>query len=270
VSLVLFLGTRAARAQEPQPLPDLTGIVKDDGWARILGKALFWDTVASASGSDCASCHFVTGANRRIPDQSEAPLQLLGAAAGEGPATHHQLATVSADDPDGIVDVCSRHVRVQSAEMPDFGPLRTAGRVADEDPSCQEDLAVRLAHSLLERKPLEDRTINPSDGTFGREGPHGNLVSPSGRGLERTYQWMIEQAFEDFLWKPADAQGTPDASIGTPAGKTTARVERNFPLFWGIALRLYESTLDPHWARDHEIARSLSVPASTHGRAEWE
>jgi len=268
LSLALLLRAPSAQAQEQHPLPDLTGIVKDSGWARILGKALFWDTVASANGSDCASCHFVTGANRHIRDQSAPPLQLLRAAI-DGPAPGSPLPALSADDPNGIVDVCARHVRAQSTEMPDFGPVRTAGRVADEDPSCHEDLTVRLARSLLERKPLADRSINPQDATFGPEGPHGNLVSPSGQGLERTYQWMIEQAFEGPLWKPADDATASPASATTPRVEPHTKVEQNFALFWGVALMVYESTLDPHWARDHQIARSLSIPASTR-RAELE
>jgi hypothetical protein len=268
LSLALPQRAPAAQEQDPRPLPDLTGIVKDPGWARILGKALFWDTVASANGSDCASCHFVTGANRHIADQSAAPLELLRAAI-DGPAPGSPLPVLSGDAPNGIVDVCARHVRARSAELPDFGRVRTAGRVADEDPACHEDLTVRLARSLLERKPLADRSINPQDGTFGPDGPHGNIVSPTGQGLERTYQWMIEQAFEEPLWKPADDATASEASSTKPLAEPQTKVEQNFALFWGVALMVYESTLDPHWARDHEIARSLSIPASTR-RPEWE
>ena len=50
LSLALPLRAPAAQEQDPRPLPDLTGIVKDPGWARILGKALFWDTVAIGIG----------------------------------------------------------------------------------------------------------------------------------------------------------------------------------------------------------------------------
>ncbi len=270
LSLAVFLAPRMAgaqEAQEPPALPDLTGIVKDEGWARILGKALFWDTVARANGSDCASCHFVTGANRRIPDQSAAPLQALRASI-DGPAAQW-AGPLTVDEGSGIVDVCSRRVEMQPAEMPDFGPVRTAGQIADEDPSCKEDLRVRLARSLLEHKPLEERSINPDDGTFGPAGPHGNLVSPTGRGLERTYQWMIEQAFEEPLWKAADAAPESDRAPAPISGAYT-KVEKNFPLFWGLAVMIYESTLDPHWAEDHEIARSLPIPASAPGHAEWE
>jgi hypothetical protein len=248
-------------------MPDLTGIVKDEGWVRILGKALFWDTVASARGADCASCHFATGANRRIPDQSEAPLQLRRVAADD--LREQTSPGLLMDDArDGRVDVCSRRINLPPAEVTDFGPLRPTMLVADEDPSCREDLTLRLAHSLLEHKPLEARTLNPLDGTFGSGGPHGNLISPTGMGLERTYQWMIQQAFEDSLWKPTEGgEPTSEASAASDTDPS-ARLERNFPLFWSIAVLVYESTLDPNWMRGHEIARSLPVPASSHG--EWE
>ena len=259
---VSLLISSAARAQNSPPVPDLTGIIKDEGWARVLGKALFWDTVARASGSDCAGCHFVTGANHRIPDQSAPPLRVLRAATA-GPVSQWLSAPLGPDERDGIVEVCSRQVTRQAAEVPDFGPVRTASRVGDEDPSCKEDLTVRLAHSLLEHKPLEERSINPGDATFGPSGPHGNLVSPTGHGLERTYHWMIEQAFEEPLWKTADG-------AGSNAPVAYSKVEKNFPLFWGISVLLYESTLDPHWIRDHEKARSLAIPAATRGQAEWE
>ena len=50
-------------------LPDLTGIVKDEDWARILGKALFWEQWAGSDGMACASCHFSAGADSRLTNQ---------------------------------------------------------------------------------------------------------------------------------------------------------------------------------------------------------
>jgi hypothetical protein len=267
VALGLLTAVHNAHAEERAALPDLTGIVKDEGWARILGKALFWDTVAGVNAADCGSCHFVTGANRRIPDQSPAPLQMRRAAI-DGRST--QIGVGSVVDRGSVVDVCSRAIRAPAAELADSGPVRSATRVAAEDPSCKEDATARLAHGLLEHKPLEARSINPDDGTFGPSGPHGNLVSPTGRGLDRTYQWMIEQAFEEPLWRATEG-ALPASDNSTPSGSAPAtRVEQNFQLFWGIAVMIYESTLDPRWRHDHEVARSLPVPAATDSRADWE
>ena len=50
-------------------LPDLTGIVKDEDWARVLGKALFWEERAGSDGMACASCHFSAGADSRLTNQ---------------------------------------------------------------------------------------------------------------------------------------------------------------------------------------------------------
>ena len=47
------------------------GILKPDGrpWARVLGKALFWDQQAGSDGNACASCHYSAGADARIKNQ---------------------------------------------------------------------------------------------------------------------------------------------------------------------------------------------------------
>lgn len=48
---LLLLCTDAARAQSRLPPPALAGVVKDTAWAELLGRALFWDTVAVLSAS---------------------------------------------------------------------------------------------------------------------------------------------------------------------------------------------------------------------------
>jgi cytochrome c peroxidase len=45
------------------------GIIKDKGWAIVLGKALFWDIQAGSDNQACASCHFSAGADSRIRNQ---------------------------------------------------------------------------------------------------------------------------------------------------------------------------------------------------------
>ena len=47
------------------------GILKSDGrpWAKVLGKALFWDQQTGSDGNACASCHFAAGADPRIKNQ---------------------------------------------------------------------------------------------------------------------------------------------------------------------------------------------------------
>ena len=50
-------------------LPDFSDVVKDEDWARILGKALFWDEKLGSDGMACASCHFSAGADPRTKNQ---------------------------------------------------------------------------------------------------------------------------------------------------------------------------------------------------------
>ena len=47
------------------------GILMPGGahWARILGKAMFWDEEAGSDGNSCASCHFHAGADTRLRNQ---------------------------------------------------------------------------------------------------------------------------------------------------------------------------------------------------------
>lgn len=53
------------------PVPDLVarGIVRDNGLALVLGKALFWDQQVGSDKQACASCHFHAGADSRAKNQ---------------------------------------------------------------------------------------------------------------------------------------------------------------------------------------------------------
>jgi len=70
VGVLAFASAQIANGQAnlggPPPLPDLTGIVVDTNWAKILGKAFFWDQRVGSQGQACASCHFSAGAEGRI------------------------------------------------------------------------------------------------------------------------------------------------------------------------------------------------------------
>jgi cytochrome c peroxidase len=57
-------------------VPKVTGLVAGSSpiivnqkFARILGKALFWDTAISSDGTACASCHYHAGADERSKNQ---------------------------------------------------------------------------------------------------------------------------------------------------------------------------------------------------------
>ena len=78
VSLGVAWGAGEALAQLPPPLSavpvprpsNLSDFIRDEGAARMLGKALFWDMQVGSDGVQaCASCHFRAGADPRKKNQ---------------------------------------------------------------------------------------------------------------------------------------------------------------------------------------------------------
>lgn len=58
-------------------------IIVSDKFARILGKALFWDTNLGSDGMACASCHYHAGADERITNQMNPGQRHLDSVTGE-------------------------------------------------------------------------------------------------------------------------------------------------------------------------------------------
>ena len=83
---------------------------------------------------------------------------------------------------------------------------------------------VDVARKLLDTRALATQTVSASDSVL------GSLASAKG-GLSSTYRDMIQQAFQP-RWR-SDAV--------TPAGTTVT--EENMPLYFGLAVQLYEMTL---------------------------
>ncbi len=48
---------------------DIDKFVEDKDAAIVLGKAFFWDMAAGSDGQACASCHFDSGADKRVKNQ---------------------------------------------------------------------------------------------------------------------------------------------------------------------------------------------------------
>jgi hypothetical protein len=84
-----------------------------------------------------------------------------------------------------------------------------------------------MARKLYSLQPLGRQTIHPNDSVF------SGLVHPeTGRlypGI--TYVVLIQAAFQPELWSAPETAGQP------------GQMERNFPLFWGLALQAYQATL---------------------------
>jgi len=104
----------------------------------------------------------------------------------------------------------------------------------------------KLGKKLLPLRPLGKQLVHPQDSVLGSE---SRVPEP---GLKTaTYEKLIENAFQSQWWKSnrmiqiaADGSRTvvnkPDRSLAT---NEYTLMEYNFPLFFGLAVQLYEATL---------------------------
>lgn len=91
--------------------------------------------------------------------------------------------------------------------------------------SCKGRKFYDIGRKLLSRRALASQRVAPDDSVLG---PHR---APDGRGLTETYAVLIKRAFTDtYASDRCDENGY-------------SQLERNFSLFFGLAIQLYESTL---------------------------
>jgi cytochrome c peroxidase len=153
---------------------------------------------------------------------------------------------VDADAPGALVSqdgVLSRHhVRMDRASL----AAQAVGPVLDHlEMSYAGRTWPLLGKKMLNLAPLALQRVATDDSVLGA------LARADGRGLaeQHTYRSLIEAAFERKFWDSAqlvDAAGEPLAGrLGAPDGLTEfSQAEYNFPLFWGLALQAYQSTLN--------------------------
>lgn len=107
--------------------------------------------------------------------------------------------------------------------------------------SCDGRTFSDLGKKMLQEdlQPLAGQPVAPDDSVFGMPNDLGmSLVDPSNVGLiptvgsEQTYVALIKAAFQDQYWNGDD-----------PNGGSFTHMEVNFPLFWGLAIQMYEATL---------------------------
>ena len=87
-----------------------------------------------------------------------------------------------------------------------------------------------IGRKLLSVRPLANQQVSASDSLLGGE------ADPSGRGLRTSYADLIRQAFQPEWWSSGDR-------VAAPNGRTYSLTQFNFPMFWGLAIQAYESTL---------------------------
>ena len=95
-----------------------------------------------------------------------------------------------------------------------------------------------LARKMLGLTPLGQQLVHPGDSVLGplaRASLQSDGSLSGAPGLDVSYRELIEEAFQDNLW----ASG----KTVTLQGGAKSQLEANFPLFWGLALQLYQATL---------------------------
>jgi cytochrome c peroxidase len=101
---------------------------------------------------------------------------------------------------------------------------------SDLEMSCRGRSFEMIGRKMLQVAPLASQAI---DGTDSLLGPYASKsANGNGNGLNTTYAALIRKAFQPKFWS---------APGFTVDGFT--QMEKNFSLFWGLAVMLYESTL---------------------------
>jgi cytochrome c peroxidase len=106
--------------------------------------------------------------------------------------------------------------------------------LSDFEMSCAGRTFADLGRKMRTRTPLAFQSVHPDDSVFG---PYRHI---SGLGIRDTYEKWIQRAFRPEYWAGTgrfDANGEPVYSGGY------TQLEVNFPLFFGLAIQLYEATL---------------------------
>jgi len=181
-------------------ISDTTGIIINKNFAKILGKALFWDIEAGSDGNACATCHFHAGADIRIQGQvnpgHDSRFGARAPAAPPGPTGPNKKFT-AADFPfRQLADVLDR----QSAPRHDSNDrFSSAGTFAGEFISVEQR---RMANRR--------RKLHPAPG-------HRKLMGPAtgGKGLPKeTCNLQYDPANNPFhargkMFRKAEPRQTP-------------------------------------------------------------
>jgi len=108
--------------------------------------------------------------------------------------------------------------------------------------TCSDRSIADIGRKVLMRQPLQYQKVHTNDSVFGPL----NLNKPADEtgalqpGLNTTYKTMVRAAFAKKYWAY-----TRRGKFGTPASNGIAynQMEANFPMFFGLAIQMYESTL---------------------------
>ncbi len=106
--------------------------------------------------------------------------------------------------------------------------------------SCDGRTFADVARKLLPARPLRLQQVHRQDSVL------GPLAPRAGRGLAAglTYAELIRRAFEPRFWAAKGWYRIEGGQVRpAPPLRGYTQMEINFPMFWGIAIMLYEATL---------------------------
>jgi len=174
-------------------------------------------------------------------------------------------------DPDAGVWVKSgRNVTKQRLHLENsaLASVGTNVPLSDLEMSCQQRSIIEVGRKLLSRQPLQTQKVHYQDSVFGPQGLTYSSASQELPGLKTTYKALITQAFNPKYWS---FSGSSKAFPSSPEGQTPYnQMEVNFPLFMGLALQLYQSTLISDQAPIDLVPRKLdNVNAGTYLDPDW-
>jgi cytochrome c peroxidase len=103
--------------------------------------------------------------------------------------------------------------------------------LSDFEMSCAGRVFEQVGQKLLRRQPLAWQNVDPTDSVLGMYSSDGKAKKGLA-GLTITYDALIKKAFQPRFW---------NSNALTTEGYT--QIEKNFSLFWGVSIMMYESTL---------------------------
>ncbi len=110
--------------------------------------------------------------------------------------------------------------------------------------SCNNRAFRDLGRKLLATKtrPLGYQEVHKNDSVF-RKGPLGNLRHYSKKGLRYSYMNLVRRAFDRKYWIAGGRYEIESDGTLQLTQKGFTQMEMNFPMFFGIAVMMYERTL---------------------------
>lgn len=144
-------------------------------------------------------------------------------------------ASVLCVQPDGTVESVQVKIDRASAASQAVGPP-----LSDFEMSSGGKNFPKLAKKLFALTPLGKQLVAPDDSTLG---PCSLWPAP---GLNTTYQQLIMDAFEPKWWDSDILFDIDCNQIGNGVPANTDEftlMEKNFALFWGLAIQCYEALL---------------------------